>query len=846
MRPPPHVPHHSVVREIGRGSYGEIWLARSLTGAWRAIKIVERARFDDTRAFEREFDGMAKFEPVSREHGGFVDILHVGRSDDDAFFYYVMELADDVVPRSSFEPAVYQPKTLKSELQRVSRLPAEEAIGLGISLSLALSALHRHGLVHRDIKPANIIFVGGHPKIADIGLVSPLGQASFVGTEGYVPPEGPGTAQADIYSLGKVLYELSMGKDRLEFPEVNTDIDVLPDRDQLLRLNQVLWRACAHSTADRYETADQLHEDLVRVRAGKPLRGDLVQRRHWLPIAALLAAAGTAVGWWATNKPLPAVGEGPGIALLETDPPGMQIRIDSLEGRWITTDDKPYKLELPSGTHKAHALGGTKYDKHDFEFTVASGKETRIPKIALRRSKAMVSIDSVPPGCAFELSDGENVKTGTAPTKFEWPTGACDIVFHYGKLEKKVPFVVERDVENTIRGEFLTRTVRMTSIPPGAEIICDGDVVGKTPKDVPLLEGKHQIVARFAPWPDDSREVVVGSNGAEPIAFAFPTGNVKIFTNPRGAEVYLGGRKVGDTRDANYSDDLPPGDYVFTLKIPQQQRYKPIDVKVSVKAGEIKKVPITFEERPGPRSGEPWINSLGMNFAPVGENLLAGVWLVRVRDYAAYAAEVGKERAPADFAQDENHPVIRVNWEDANAFCEWLTNHERALSKLDEGQVYRLPTDAEWSLLAGLPAENGDTPEKRDGMVKDFAWGGPKAWPPPANFGNYADTSLRQGTTQRARSAVIINNYNDGFAYTSPVGAFPPNSLGLFDVTGNVWQWVDDSYNGGRQKKDWGVLRGGCWATNKQEELRLGYRNVVSRDERDVIFGFRCVLVPGK
>ena len=83
---PPHVPHHAVARAIGRGSYGEIWLARSLTGAWRAVKIVDRRRFEDERAFEREFEGMAKFEPLSREHEGFVDILHVGRSDDDAFF----------------------------------------------------------------------------------------------------------------------------------------------------------------------------------------------------------------------------------------------------------------------------------------------------------------------------------------------------------------------------------------------------------------------------------------------------------------------------------------------------------------------------------------------------------------------------------------------------------------------------------------------------------------------------------------------------------------------------------------------------------------------------------------
>lgn len=104
---------------------------------------------------------MASFEPVSREHEGFVDILHVGHSDDDAFFYYVIELADDVVPRSPFAPAVYLPKTLKSELTRVGRMSADQVIALGLSLTDALSELHEHSLVHRDIKPANIIFCGG-------------------------------------------------------------------------------------------------------------------------------------------------------------------------------------------------------------------------------------------------------------------------------------------------------------------------------------------------------------------------------------------------------------------------------------------------------------------------------------------------------------------------------------------------------------------------------------------------------------------------------------------------------------------------------------------------------------
>jgi len=77
------------------------------------------------------------------------------------------------------------------------------------------------------------------------------------------------------------------------------------------------------------------------------------------------------------------------------------------------------------------------------------------------------------------------------------------------------------------------------------------------------------------------------------------------------------------------------------------------------------------------------------------------------------------------------------------------------------------------------------------------------------------------------------------------VGSFRANALGLYDMGGNVWQWVQDAYNGGTRAKDWGVLRGGSWATAAQAELRTSYRDVIDRGERDVIFGFRVVLEPG-
>ncbi|MBE0544053.1 MAG: protein kinase, partial [Verrucomicrobia bacterium] len=304
---PPRVPDHELLRRIGRGAYGEVWLARSVTGAFRAVKIVHRQSFDHERPFEREFEGILKFEPVSRTHDSQVDILHVGRGDD--CFYYLMELADDQATGGQINPDNYTPRTLKSDLLFHGRLPFEECVRIGVALATALESLHGNGLVHRDVKPSNIIFVNGVPKLADIGLVTGVDATrSYVGTEGFAAPEGAGTPQADLYSLGKVLHEAATGKDRQEFPELPTQLRELPDRDGLMELNAVIARACRHDPKDRYASATAMRADLELLQSGKSLarlhrtekRLRFVQRAGAVvtAIAALIAA-----GWlWQTRQ----------------------------------------------------------------------------------------------------------------------------------------------------------------------------------------------------------------------------------------------------------------------------------------------------------------------------------------------------------------------------------------------------------------------------------------------------------------------------------------------------------------------------------------------------------------
>jgi serine/threonine protein kinase len=302
----PRVPDHELLRPIGFGSYGEVWLARSVMGTYRAVKVVYRKTFESDRPFEREFIGIRNFEPVSRTHDGLMHVLQIGRNDADGYFYYVMELADDAsefvaadVRRLTSEPesrnlagkfdqslltsaATYVPRTLRSEARRRGLLPLEECIQLGLSMTSALAHLHKHGLVHRDIKPSNIIFAGGVPKLADIGLMTHMSEAkSFVGTEGFIPPEGPGAAPADLYSLGKVLYEISTGKDRQDFPDLPDDLKDSAERIGLAELNEVILKSCASDVGQRYRSAGEMQADLAVLQQGKSVKQKHAAKRHW-------------------------------------------------------------------------------------------------------------------------------------------------------------------------------------------------------------------------------------------------------------------------------------------------------------------------------------------------------------------------------------------------------------------------------------------------------------------------------------------------------------------------------------------------------------------------------------
>ena len=294
---PPAIPDYHLLRKIGRGAFGDVWIGQNITGAWRAIKVVTKDRFTSLEPYEREFRGLKRFADISLKCPRQLALLHVGSNEAEGFFYSVMELADDVDTGRDIHPASYVPLTLRELRSRKGRLPARDVVRIAVDLADALRELHDQKLIHRDIKPSNVILVGGVPKLADIGLVAHEEDAPTmaIGTEGYLPPEGPGKAQADIYATGKVLYELATGMDRKEYPRLPQSLSGWTDQEEFFELITVIRKACDPSLEKRHATAFELLQELRLLQGGKSvirLRfAELWIGRAWKALLAMAAVA---------------------------------------------------------------------------------------------------------------------------------------------------------------------------------------------------------------------------------------------------------------------------------------------------------------------------------------------------------------------------------------------------------------------------------------------------------------------------------------------------------------------------------------------------------------------------
>jgi serine/threonine-protein kinase len=275
--------------EIGRGGMGCVFKAHHRRlGRTVAVKLIAApvaAQPGSRRLFEREAQALAKLD-----HPNVVAVHDFGEQDGQS--YIVMEYVEGR-PLSEMLP-----------------LAEEAAIAIALQVLDALAAAHGQGIVHRDIKPANILLdARGRVKVGDFGIARLLGEdpkgstltdsRSTWGTPQYMAPEAllgaPPDPRMDVYSVGVVLYEMVAGQ-----KPIGT-FEPLPGP-----LDGVVRKALAPDPGKRYESAEQMREELLRIRDelerthARPARRDLGPGEvHWLRAVALLFSLATAVALWA-------------------------------------------------------------------------------------------------------------------------------------------------------------------------------------------------------------------------------------------------------------------------------------------------------------------------------------------------------------------------------------------------------------------------------------------------------------------------------------------------------------------------------------------------------------------
>ena len=919
------IPEFEILSRIGGGSYGEVFLARSVTGSHRAVKVVRRADFERERTFEREFEGIQRYEKVSQDHPGLVDVFHVGRNDEEGFYYYVMELADDVDTGPEIDVDHYEPRTLSEDLRKHRLRSVDECIDVGAPLAEALGHLHANGLTHRDVKPSNIIFVKGMAKLADVGLVASSGQRTFVGTEGYVPPEGPGTSSADLYSLAMVLYEMGTGKDRLEFPELPTNLELPPtvNRDDWRSLNAVICRAGAPDPRRRFESGEILAASLRGIRDASPVSGGTLRRRLLAAGIVIGIAALGAYGYSAyrdsqdggedgTPEILsgPPPSPSPGTSSSEeTHGTGSDVAIETGIAPGGTMNGGSSTSELPSNAALAAVDGlpnafeiaanrsplrpgsGGSVSDGAPDTGVGNGQGVIISDLPIGPPpKPPEPVEPPPPPKAWlritqpagaSVWRGEK-HLGDTPTDYiEFSPGALTLLlkapgFHDYELSRDLKpgkRVIEADIEMIpdrapVEGEPWNNSMGIDFIPLGSRHI-SRDPIGRTqflrfleetdypidpttlrnlPNDALSLNDDHAIWA-FCDWMTlrDRNEGFLGSDrfhhpqqdaGNSRAFFSRiedKFGGIQLNSEPSGASVRLGDRYMG--RTPLTLDDQRIGQIRFRLKRPG---YRETEVDVEVHAATLTPATATLTRDDSVLFTERWSNGMGMTFVPV-RNFMASVFETRVEDYQAFldTQPEGIEPARVGFQQGPGHPIAGVSLDEAKAFCAWLTKKERDEGLIQEYHEYRIPKDLQWSAMAGLDTEPGNTPEDRDikKNTEEFPWG--KDWPPPEGSGNFADTSAR--STLRG----IIPNYLDSFEKTAPVGSFAPNPYEIHDLAGNVWEWIDESY-GGPETTSFCFVRGGGYSSWQRNELLTGSRIPLRpgfKGNGGALYGFRCVLV---
>ncbi|EED30655.1 PEGA domain family protein [gamma proteobacterium NOR5-3] len=563
-------------------------------------------------------------------------------------------------------------------------------------------------------------------------------------------------------------------------------------------------------------------------------------------------------------QPLPgrlAVATTPEAATLSVD--GEVLGVTPLSDLPVEAGSRVLRLELPRYLPREQTIEVTGRDI-----------QQRLD-LSLDPAWAEVTVSSAPAGAAI-LVDG--VPVGASPAIVEILQGEHELTLELpGFASELRTLSIEPGIAVDLGSVVLTPAtgvLSLSSTPSGANVSVDGEFAGQTPLELELAPNKdHRISLSRAGYrrASETLRMEAGASLERTLTLKPLLGDVLVKVSPADAELLVNGKPVGrgsqtlalpavlqrlearleGYESAKRSVTPRPGlEQLVEIQLltPQAARKARLTPTITTALGQTLTLMNPLDS---PRNEF----SMGASRRDPGRRANEVLHPVRLErpfyfqnqevtnaQFRQFQASHNSGQIEGNSLNREHQPVAQISWQQAASFCNWLSRREGLTPFYQEQQGiiigfdpsalgYRLPTEAEWAWVARIQGET----------LQRFTWG--DDFPPKDVAENIADNSSAYVTGR------VLNGYNDGYVVSAPVGSFKANERGIFDLGGNVSEWIHDVYiipasSGvvttdplGAQRGDNYVIRGASWALGRLPELRLSYRDYGQAGRDDV--GFR-------
>ena len=701
-----------------------------------------------------------------------------------------MSERDPAGPTERIEATDFQPMGAASAAPRPSlRQVAIAGIAAAISFLLALAFYFL--LTARSVEVA--VVAEAPPAIAIDGFALPFGQRFLLRPGSYplaVSAEGYETHRGtlEVGSAETQRYEVA-----LQPLPGQVTFSGLPPGAALTLDGEPLSEPSSEPAGDPGGAAPPPGTLQLEIAAGE--HRVAVAAPRYLPLETTIDVTGRGVAQTIALEPAPAWAE----VTVASEPAGATIAVgDAVLG------ETPATVDVLRGERELR-LQAPGFAEHRAGLTVVAGEPQDLGTITLVPAAGVLELASRPAGANVTV-DGEF--RGQTPLTLELaPDRAHQLVLSrpgYRRYRGSVTLAAGASEQRDLRLEPRLGEVVLEVDPPAAALRIDGEPVGTGSRTVSLPEVEHEIVATLDGYETLRRRVTPRAGLRQLLSLELKT--------------------EAEARKARLPAEI-------TTALGQTLRL--FDPKLA----ERNAFPMGASRRdPGRRANEV------LHPVRLERPFYLQTKEVTNAQFRLFQASHNSGQVQGNSLNREQQPAVQLSWQQAAAFCNWLSRREGLSPFYTEEQGiitgfrpaatgYRLPTEAEWAWVARVNGER----------LQRFAWG--DNFPPETPVENLADNTSAYVTGR------VLGGYKDGFVVSAPTASFPPNHNGVYDLGGNVAEWVNDVYvippaNSivktdplGSPSGDNYTIRGASWALSKLTELRLTFRDYGQRGRDDV--GFR-------